>query len=48
MADEPLYCSFCGAEDFGCDCEYPSEDGEREVKYCEVCGSLLSECTCGF
>lgn len=37
MNDEPLYCSHCGAEDFGCDCEMPATAVDYGP-YCESCG----------
>lgn len=48
MSDEPLFCPFCGAEDFGCECPHPESDDPREVKFCEVCGATLDVCDCGF
>lgn len=38
---EPLYCTQCGAEDFGCECEDPfSPSGV----YCDVTGALDCDC----
>jgi hypothetical protein len=49
VSDEPLYCPFCGAEDFGCECPHPEGiEDPREVKFCEVCGAKVEECGCGF
>ena len=35
-AEEPIYCSQCGAEDFGCDCP----DAQAPGPYCDVCGVI--------
>lgn len=42
MSDEPLYCPFCGAEDFGCGCDYREGEGTHgPPAWCEVCGVRL-------
>ena len=48
MSDEPLYCPFCGAEDYQCDCPMPEPGGNdpREIKFCETCGFPAPNGTC--
>ena len=41
MSDEPLYCTWCGAEDWSCGHE---DDGLGQR--CETCGGLGKECRC--
>lgn len=50
MSGEPLFCCFCGAEDFECDCPSPESDeaDDLEVEFCEVCGARLDDCECGY
>lgn len=42
MAEEPLYCPWCGGEiGIDCKCEHDSFETplpKREKRYCEVCG----------
>jgi hypothetical protein len=38
MAEEPLYCPRCGAEDFGCSCNLVSD---FKPVFCETCGVRL-------
>lgn len=47
MSAEPLYCPFCGAEDFGCGCPLPLESGDdRAPRFCEYCGLDGDGCGC--
>lgn len=41
MSDEPLFCTWCGAEDFNCDCDPGTFENQRPAgPYCEVCGVI--------
>jgi hypothetical protein len=47
MSDEPLYCPFCGAEDFGCECTmWQGSRDTRTIVWCEVCGIKLVHGLC--
>lgn len=45
MADEPLYCVICGAEDWGCE---HGPHGEGPENYCEVSGLRVENCRCQY
>lgn len=42
-AEEPLFCTLCGAEDFSCGCNV---DCYSPIIYCEVCGNRLENDSC--
>jgi hypothetical protein len=47
LSDEPLYCPFCGAEDYECGCDLPHDGDTRPLVYCEACGGK-EPCGCEY
>lgn len=44
-AEEPLFCPFCGAEDFGCSCVL-DDSNTAPIVFCETCCARLENNRC--